>query len=96
MSSNEPEAEPWDVSLALRDVCVEMLRIHQVNGVADSATVRQWHQQLWRAAAAHNALARRCEVVVEQGATPEHLNAMKQALTRAMGQDAYWARRDRW
>ena len=96
MSSSIHDVEPWDVPVTLRDVCIEMLRIHEVEGNADAATVKRWHQWLYKASRAHNALAMACEDIVERGATPEHLDAMKRTLTTAMGQTEYWARADRW
>ena len=38
---------------------------------------------------AHNALAHACENLVEEGAMPERLEAMKVAHTHAMGRAAY-------
>lgn len=96
MTSSIHDVDPWDVPVALRDVCIEMLRIHEVGGSADAATVKRWHQWLYKASRAHNALAMACEDIVEDGATEEHLEALKQALTRAMGQSEYWTRADRW
>lgn len=95
MASHDSIAEPWDVPVALRDVCLEMLQIHRSGASADAETVKRWHQWLSKAARAHNGLAACCEDIVEGGPTPEHLEAMKQALTRAMGQTEYWTRADR-
>jgi len=94
--TESPKVEPWDVPVALRDLCLEMLAIHSKGGSADAATVKRWHQWLFKASRAHNALAISCEDIVEGGATTEHVEAMKQALTCAMGQSVYWARADRW
>lgn len=96
MTLKLPDVEPWDVRLALLDLCLEMLRVHEVDASADAATVKRWHALLFKAARAHSALAISCEDIVKQGATPQHLEAMKQALTIAMGQTEYWARGDRW
>lgn len=96
MTLKLPDVEPWDVPLALRDLCLEMLRVHEVGASADAATVKRWHSWLFKASRAHIALAVSCEDIVEKGATPEHLETMKQALTTAMGQTEYWARADRW
>lgn len=96
MSTEHDEMEPWDVPAALRDLCVEMLRLHKAGASADAATVKRWHQWLYKAARAHNALAASCEDIVEGGPTPGHVEALKRALTRAMGQNEYWARADRW
>lgn len=75
---------------------MEMLEYHGQGRAVDALTVRRWHEWIHKAALAHSALAVACESLVEEGATPEHVAAVKQALTRAMGQDTYWARRDRW
>jgi hypothetical protein len=91
-----PEIEPWDVSLTLRDLCMEMLLVHEVGASADAATVKRWHKSLTKAARAHSALARSCEDIVEKSANTEHVEAMKRALTTAMGQARYWPRADRW
>lgn len=88
--------EPWDVSAAMCDVMLEMLRIHEHDGTADAATIKRWHTWLQKAAMAHMALATSCEDVVESSATPENLQAMEHALATAMGQARYWARADRW
>lgn len=37
-----------------------------------------------------------CEDIVEEGSTPEHLEAMKRALTYTQGQKEYWPRAHRW
>jgi hypothetical protein len=95
MSANLP-IEPWDVPVTLRDLCVEMLDLQRQGASADAETVKRWHHWLYRVSRAHNALAISCEDIVEQGPTPERLEAMKHALTRAMGQTEYWARADRW
>lgn len=91
-----PDGEPCDVAVTLRDLCFEMLELHGRGGSTDAEMVKRWHQWLYRAASAHNGLAMSCEDIVEGGATPEHLDAMKRALTRAMGQAEFWARADRW
>lgn len=39
MSVTMPEVEPWDVPVTLRDLCLEMLRVHEVGASADAATV---------------------------------------------------------
>lgn len=96
MSVSVPDVEPWDVPVALRDLCLEMLQIHSAGGSADAATVKRWHTWLYKAGQAYDALAISCEHIAAKGATPEHLDAMKQALTTAMGQSTYWARADRW
>ena len=85
-----------DVSIALRDLCIDMLRRHRAGESADAATILGWHESLVKAGLAHNALATNCEDIVEGGASPENLAAMQQALAHAMGQDVYWARADRW
>ena len=96
MSSNLPEPVCWDVTVALQQVCIEMLGYHREGRAADPETVRGWHQWLYKAHRAYNALAFTCEDIVEEGATPERVDAMKQALAHAMGQESYWARKDRW
>ena len=96
MDSTWPEVVHWDVPVALRDVCIEMLEHHRNGRAADPETVRRWHEWIHKAHRAHNALARTCEDLVEDGVTDERLAAMKTALTHAMGQEQYWARADRW
>lgn len=96
MEPKGPEPVRWDVSLALRDLSLEMLDHHRSGKLADPETIRRWHQWIHEAHRAHNALAHACEDLVEEGSTPERLAAMKLALTHAMGQDTYWARADRW
>lgn len=96
METKKEESVSWDVTLALRDLSLEMLEFHSNKIPAPPETVRRWHDWVHRAQRAHNALAWACEDLVELGATPERLEAMKVALTHAMGQKEYWARADRW
>ena len=86
----------WDVSMALRDVSLEMLQFHEAGIAAPPEVVRHWHDWIHAANRAHNALAQACEEIVESGATTVNLDRMKVALTHAMGQNTYWARCDRW
>lgn len=94
--ANERDLVCWDVSMALRDLAIEMLEHHQHGRSADPQTVRRWHDSLHNAHRAHNALAEACEDLVEGGVTDARLAAMKAALTHAMGQVEYWPRPDRW
>lgn len=86
----------WDVSMALGDISAEMLERYEAGTPVEPDTIARWRQSISKARRAHIALAESCEEIVESGATHERVEAMKQALTRAMGLANYWARADRW
>ena len=86
----------WDVSVALRDVSLEMLRHVSTGTTPESDELKRWLDWLGKAARAHNALAVACEDLVELGVSDERIESMKRALTSAQGQANYWARADRW
>ena len=96
MAANGPEVVIWDASTALRDVAIEMLSHHSGGRSADPEMIRHWHEWIHNAHRVHNALADACEDIVEEGVSAERLEAMKVALTHAMGQITYWRREDRW
>jgi hypothetical protein len=85
-----------DVSLALQDVAVAMLNYVRTGTLPESEELKHWLDWVSNAQHAHSNLAVACEDLVELGVTDDRIAAMKQALTRAQGQAAYCARKDRW
>jgi len=86
----------WDVTIALRDVALEMAQ-HTMSGTTpDQEQLKRWLLWLGNAARAYHQLEHACEDIVELGAGDDRLQAMKRALTAAQGQETYWHRKDRW
>lgn len=85
-----------DVTIAIRDVSLDIARHTAAGTVPDRRELVAWLENLNGAALAYHKLERACEDIVEEGTTPERLEAMKVALTHAQGQVSYWMRKDRW
>lgn len=86
----------WDVSVALRDISLEILNHVRAGAAPESDELKRWLDWLGKAERTHNALAVACEDLVELGVTDDRIESMKQALTSAQGQTGYWSRADRW
>lgn len=86
----------WDVTLAIRDLSLDIARHTSVGTIPDKNELIGWLRSLNQMARAYYALEHACEDLVELGASESRLEAMKEALTRAQGQETYWPRKDRW
>lgn len=86
----------WNVSSVLNSLSFKMLEHHRNGQAVSPETVRNWHQSLHRAHRAYNALMHACQELVEEGSSPSRLDAMKVALTHAMGETDYGPGTDRW
>ena len=96
MAMQEHSKICWDVTLAIRDLSMDILRHISTGTAPDQEELKNWLRSLNEAARAYHQLEFACEDLVELGASEERLEAMKQALTHAQGQETYWARKDRW
>lgn len=86
----------WNVSSVLHSLSLEMLEHHRNGQAASPETVRNWHQSLHKAHRAYNALMHACQELAEEGSSPGRMNAMKTALTHALGQTEYGPGTDGW
>jgi hypothetical protein len=88
--------EPWDVTIALRDLSVGLAEHVRAATVPTQRELNEWLHSINRAAPVYWALESACEDIVEDGVTECRIQSLKQALTSAQGQVEYWHRKDRW
>lgn len=86
----------WDVSLALTEVCREIIALVDANSTPSREQLTHWLEWIGNANLACPQLHHACEDLVERGSSPERLKSMEQALAQAQGQERYWWRKDRW
>lgn len=93
MSTN---GQPWDVAMALRDVSAAIAgHVHNAT-IPTPSELNSWLHYINKAAPVYWALESACEALIEDGVAEARVQALKDALTYAQGQIAYWPRRDRW
>lgn len=87
---------PWDLATTLRDLSFDMAKHVRAQSQPTLDEIKLWHDWVFNAAPVYWALESACEDLIEEGVSDARVDALKQALTHAMGQAKYWPRKDRW
>ncbi|MFC3716306.1 hypothetical protein ACFONC_09085 [Luteimonas soli] len=87
---------PWDIAETLQFLSFDIVNHLSAGTLPSNEEIRRWLDSINNAAPNYWALELVCEDLVEDGVTEARMQALKNALAHAQGQNEYWPRKDRW